>query len=262
MQEFRTFTTRQIILRQRMAVAAIDVLVRAVAFRLAMDGKANFNPNQPRVPGGRPDGGRWTRDGEVPAARETTPPADWDFRPEASTDDLPVVPANFDPPVPPGDEEPPKRPDRRPRRRRLTTILVEEAEELLRQGFDRVPLVRYLQYAIWPQELVPYIDSYMDAPRSLVELQARANLKLDGYQTHHIVEQGDARSDGYSEDMINGRENLVLVPTIRHYRINGWYSRRNPDHLGLSPRQYLRGRSWEERRQLGVYALKRFGVME
>ena len=38
------------------------------------------------------------------------PPADWDFRPEASTDDLPVVPANFDPPVPPGDEEPPKVP--------------------------------------------------------------------------------------------------------------------------------------------------------
>jgi hypothetical protein len=40
-------------------------MVRALAFRLALDGKANFNPNQPRVPRGRPDGGRWTRDGEA-----------------------------------------------------------------------------------------------------------------------------------------------------------------------------------------------------
>ena len=46
-------------------------------FELAL--KANFNPSQPRVPAGRPSGGRWTRvgspPGEGPAAPSRTSPA-------------------------------------------------------------------------------------------------------------------------------------------------------------------------------------------
>jgi hypothetical protein len=33
-------------------------------YRAQFEGKANFNPNQPRVPAGNPDGGQWTSQGE------------------------------------------------------------------------------------------------------------------------------------------------------------------------------------------------------
>ncbi len=40
-------------------LAALDFDAKMLRFRLAL--KANFDPNQPRVPAGRPDGGQWTR---------------------------------------------------------------------------------------------------------------------------------------------------------------------------------------------------------
>lgn len=35
----------------------------------------------------------------------------------------------------------------------------------------------------------------------------------------------------------------------------------NDNFGGLSPREYLRGKSWEEKRRVGLDALMRFGVL-
>lgn len=43
----------------RWQLAALDFDAKMLRFGLAL--KANFDPNQPRVPAGRPDGGQWTR---------------------------------------------------------------------------------------------------------------------------------------------------------------------------------------------------------
>ena len=83
-----------------------------------------------------------------------------------------------------------------------------------------------------------------------------------GYQDHHIAEQAAARQDGYSDELIDGLENVVRIPTLRHQEINGWYGRKNEDFGGLSPREYLRGKSWEERVRVGQYALVRHGVLK
>lgn len=47
--------------RIRQEMAAFNF--RAQQWRLALKLKANFDPNQPRVPAGNPDGGQWTGDG-------------------------------------------------------------------------------------------------------------------------------------------------------------------------------------------------------
>ena len=36
----------------------------------------------------------------------------------------------------------------------------------------------------------------------------------------------------------------------------------NKSYGGLSPRDYLRDKSWDERRQVGLEALKQFGVLK
>jgi hypothetical protein len=62
--------------------------------------------------------------------------------------------------------------------------------------------------------------------------------------------------------LIDGPENLVRVPTQKHWQITGWYLTRNKLFGGLSPRAYLRGKSWEERQRVGRMALIEFGVLK
>jgi hypothetical protein len=58
------------LLRLRYAIAADDVLHRLATLKEAC--KANFNPNQPRVPAGNPDGGRWSSTGSSPGGVSAT----------------------------------------------------------------------------------------------------------------------------------------------------------------------------------------------
>ncbi|VVT10598.1 hypothetical protein RHIZ404_201030 [Rhizobium sp. EC-SD404] len=49
---------------------------------------------------------------------------------------------------------------------------------------------------------------------------------MAGYDRHHIVERSTARLSGFSEDMINDPNNIVLIPRMRHWLINRWYADR------------------------------------
>lgn len=80
--------------------------------------------------------------------------------------------------------------------------------------------------------------------------------------THHIVEQTWAERFGFARSEIDDPSNLVSIPRLTHYRITGWYGTRNIDFNYLSPREYLRNKSWEERRQIGLGALVMFGVLK
>jgi hypothetical protein len=59
------------ILRAKLAAARFRLT--AIALKQLL-GKANFDPNQPRVPRGNRDGGRWTRIGSESGAPESDPP--------------------------------------------------------------------------------------------------------------------------------------------------------------------------------------------
>lgn len=122
-----------------------------------------------------------------------------------------------------------------------------------------IPVVRT---ASWIYEFSQYINAYLDAPKTLVQLQNAVSEPAAGYDIHHIVEQTQAENEGYSRDLIDGRENLVRVPTLKHWEITGWYAREN-EGLGMkSPREYLRGKSWDEKMTMGKKALVKHGVLK
>jgi hypothetical protein len=58
------------------------------------------------------------------------------------------------------------------------------------------------------------------------------------------------------------QENLVRIPTLKHWQITGWYMFKNDAYGGVSPRTYLRGKDWAERTRVGRDALVRNGVLK
>ncbi|HLN23799.1 MAG TPA: hypothetical protein VK558_07420 [Patescibacteria group bacterium] len=107
----------------------------------------------------------------------------------------------------------------------------------------------------------PYVKAYFDPPQTLEELQQAANSPESGYEIHHIVEQATASPDGAEDAQIDSPENLVRIPTAKHWDLNRWYERENEEFGGLSPRDYCKGKSWEERQRVGLEGLREIGVL-
>lgn len=209
-----------------MGQAHLDLLLR----------KAGFRPDQPRVPAGNSDGGQWTDDGYGPFTNSGSPGRS--ARPVPVSDD----------PVP----EIPDRPPLRPRDRYAIARFV----------FRRSPLGRAVLTAWRVYELANDAFAYFDEPRTLEELQQAVKERKSGYDIHHIVEQTPGRRDGFPDTWINSTENTVRIPRFKHWEINQWYSTKNEEFGGLSPREYLRGKSWQERYGIGLRRLKEAGVLK
>ena len=115
----------------------------------------------------------------------------------------------------------------------------------------------------WLHRYYPWIEAYFDPPTSLDELRRNAaGGAADGYDIHHIVERTPAEQDGFPRLLIDGPNNLVRIPRLEHWEVNAWFETPNEDFQGLTPRQYVRGRSWDERFEVGLDALKEKGVLE
>lgn len=111
-------------------------------------------------------------------------------------------------------------------------------------------------YSEWPS-----IRSYQGEPKTLAELQQNVGKGRAGYENHHIVEQGTQTREGFPRSMIESLDNVVSVPKYKHHEITGWYAQRNLEYNGLSPRNYLRGKSWSEHVEVGHRALRQFGIL-
>ncbi|MGH6838398.1 MAG: hypothetical protein ACREDT_06295 [Methylocella sp.] len=127
-----------------------------------------------------------------------------------------------------------------------------------------VALEAAAETAAWLYDKYPFIKAYLDGPKTLEELQSAVGTPRTGTDVHHIVEQTPAARDERIPDaLIDGPDNLVRIPTLKHWEITGWFMRGHNDaYGGVSPRAYLEGNSWEERRRVGLDALKIFGVLE
>lgn len=113
--------------------------------------------------------------------------------------------------------------------------------------------------------LTAAIKSANDPPRTLEELQDRVNLPdRSGYHRHHIVEESAGRRAGFSEELIQGRDNLVLVPVTKHIEISSYYTRKvlQADGTRLSLRQQMESLDFESRRQFGLKVLQDKGVLK
>ena len=86
--------------------------------------------------------------------------------------------------------------------------------------------------ALWLYDKIPLIKAYLDGPKSLEELQREVGKPEEGYDVHHIVEQTPARDHKEIPDaLIDGPDNLVRVPRLKHWEITGWFMRGNNKKL-------------------------------
>jgi hypothetical protein len=86
----------------------------------------------------------------------------------------------------------------------------------------------------WLYDKLPYIKASRDDPKSLEELQRDVGKPEKGYEVHHIVEQTPAAREGHSREDIDGPDNLVRAPTLKHWEITGCRVRPNKRLCGLS----------------------------
>jgi hypothetical protein len=227
-------------------------VVEAKHAQLASAFKAGFSPSQPRVPAGNPDGGQWTGSGGGGTA---------------AGGGLTQVAQNISP------DHLTDIPEERPESARLRNAAIKRVAifvaKLAAEHFLGEPAglilnaIDIASSAAWVvEEGGALIEAYADPPKSLEELQEAVSTPAAGYDIHHIVEQTPAEQDGFSRSQIDSPANLVRIPTLKHWQITGWYMTPSEDFGGMSPRSYLRGRSWEERMQVGYRGLIRSGVLK
>ncbi|MGU3496686.1 hypothetical protein ACLBXM_21810 [Xanthobacteraceae bacterium A53D] len=251
----------------KVELAALRFLAQGLKVRHILT-KANFDPNQPRVPAGHSDGGEWTDAGA--GGREQDGTRDEPVAPSSPRLYIAIWPSNGGPPL---IEDPPRIPPQPPASRgqalrvaRVAATWVARAVVAAAAAAVANPIVAALAAVgvaagSWLYDSYGgYISSYLEGPKSLAELQADVSTPRQGTDVHHIVEQGPASAEGFPRHLIDGSENLVRISTFKHWEINGAYSRFNFD-LGMSPRDYLRNKSWQERHDFGVNMLKDHGVL-
>lgn len=103
---------------------------------------------------------------------------------------------------------------------------------------------------LWLYDRYPLIKAYLNDPKS------------ERVYVHHIVEQTSADREGRLRAEIDGPDKLVRIPRLRHWEITGWYMAPNSDFDDLSPREYLEGKSGDERREIGLFALRKFKALK
>ena len=80
----------------------------------------------------------------------------------------------------------------------------------------------------------------------------------EGYEWHHIVEQSQIKKSGFSPEEIHNTNNVTRIETSVHREVSRYYSTKQGDLGGLTPRDYLRGRSYEFQFDFGKDILNRF----
>lgn len=232
--------------------------------------KAGFRSDQPRWPKASGEiSGRWSGGaGEAPASPPKAPPVEIPRRPWA-------IGHNQGPPL---DEPPPEIPSEEPPTKPEGWDFAKTAGKwLVRAGVRTAVRVAVeatiggpvgdfllaLEAAYWLYEYVPAIHSSLDPPKTWEELQQNWG---PGYERHHVVEQW-GENDGIPRSKIDAPENVVPIPKMKHWDINGWLDRPNDDYRDaenqkMTPREYMRGKTWEERYSFGLYVLRKFEVLK
>ncbi len=227
--------------RQRYAIAKLrldwELLKFALGGRKALH-PSDYNPNQPRVPAGSPQGGQWSSEGV-----QGTPTRLAVRRPGIghNSKNKPDVPKTK-----------PTNPD-------------ERRAALKRAARWGGTFAVLYGVASWLREYSAQLKAYRDPPKTLEEMQwAAFEPTKVGYQDHHVIEQRTIEHSNFPESLVQSSENIVRIPTMKHREITGWFSSINYGHPynGLSPREYLRDKSWEEHRRIGLQKLIDFGVLK
>jgi hypothetical protein len=173
-----------------------------------------------------------------------------------------------DPNKTPLDDPAPKIPQERPDTREGRMGFVRDAAEwVARNVVRRAPAVDAFFGALDQvgkiNALTDAIKSANDPAKTLEELQEPVGSDSQGgYHDHHIVGQHAENRQRFGDSLIDSRENLVRIPVLKHIDISAWYSTGNEDYGGLSPRDYLRDKDWDEQMRVGLDRLRDHKVLK
>ena len=95
-----------------------------------------------------------------------------------------------------------------------------------------------------------------------MDLEKRFGPAGEGYDYHHIVEQG-ANRGLIPAEQINSTTNIIRIPRLLHEEINAIYS--GPAELGTSGpsvRDTLRGKSYEAQYDYGLRTFRKIGILQ
>jgi hypothetical protein len=247
------------------------------AWRARKELERKYDPNQPRVPRGHPDGGQWTDEsgaGEGGNAEEVNP-GEVPFTDEeyenvlavqeeirailaeaGHRDALLVLAAHR---RGGGKLEELKKmlgPLRDAVAELISTNQIARLYVLLK--IVEVSARNLIGYASDPEEWEEIIADEdfrsFDKPEQFKEFYK--HLSDPDRDWHHIVEKGA----NFPEWMKHNTVNMVKIPRAKHWEITQFYVTRNDDwpYLGQTPRAWLQGKSWEEHFEHGIDILKRF----
>jgi hypothetical protein len=192
--------------------------------------KIGYDPNEPRVPAGNPHGGEWTSDGANSTAGTV-----W------AANGPPGIGHNQGPPL----DEPPKIPPEPPGTAKAINAFVKAAASYLARALKdprAAAFLALLAATAWlAREYLATIQAYLDPPKTWEELQQDALNPQPGYDIHHPVEQTPARQAGFPESQIDGPDNRLRIPRLKHWQITGWYATPNEEYGGLSPQRLSEG---------------------
>ena len=170
----------------------------------------------------------------------------------------PGIGHNQGPPLKDPSDIPPKRPDNV---QRINQVAREVARNPYLTAYYFVTISESVGH--WLNEKSAEIKANQDPPKSLEELHdAVFRPDKKGYDDHHIVGRWTAREGLFSDARVYNNENVVSIPRYKHEQINSWYQRPNVEFGGLTPRQYLQGKSWDEHRRVGLDAMRMFGILK
>jgi len=176
--------------------------------------------------------------------------------------DGPGIGHNEGPPL-----EPPEIPQTRPNvSDERMSVVWDVVEWIGKKGRNSPAVSGYfgiLNAAHWFKYYEEMTKTYHDPPETLEQLQHNAQKPSEaGYHDHHIEEQTLLERLGFSRSERNRPDNMARIPILKHYDISGWYGRPNQEFDGLTPRQYLSDKDAVTRREVGLYALRLFGVLK
>ena len=253
-----------------------------------------YDPNQPRVPAGNPDGGQWTDGGggsTRPPRLPRGPGTLLDLgdgrqserirlaanKPRGHLTDVTPRPRNLPRDIQELSDIPAEKPKSTKTENAVVKFLAYRVIEIvavrtalrgIARGELREKVARRVRRALFAAKIASWVTeeslfsiiSYHDRPRSLEELRGAVSRPRKGYEIHHIVEQNSAQPG--EEARINSRENLVRIPKFKHHLITGFYKARADAYGKKSLRDGLKDQDWETRYQEGIDALIQFGVLK
>ncbi len=82
-----------------------------------------------------------------------------------------------------------------------------------------------------------------------------------GKDWYHIVEQSQIEKSGFSPQSIHNTDNIIALDHDIHMKVTGDYNSKQFDFTnGLSVREWLSGRSFEDQYNFELQVLKMFGA--